>query len=264
MKKLILIKLGGSLITDKNNPFTANYAVLRKLCVEIKTISENQDYLFIVGHGSGSFGHTTAKLYQTQKGFLNEKSPFGMALVQDSAAQLNRIVVKQLLEEQVKAYSVSPSSSVVTKNGKIIRWSLEAIINLLEKGLLPVVYGDVVVDERRGCAITSTEILLNYLALNLKKDYRIEKIIYLGDTDGVWDENGEIIPIITPKIYEEMKKNFGSSKGIDVTGGMEHKMSEAVEIAKTGIEVIIANGNKPGILKKIVSGEKVGTVIKKT
>lgn len=255
-KKLILIKLGGSLITDKNNPFTPNLEEIDRLAKEIKKILVEGKYDLIIGNGSGSFGHVPAKLYQTQKGFVNDKSPYGQALVQDSASQINRIVVKKLLEEQVRAVSINPSSSAVTKNGKIINWYLKPLILLLNHSMLPVVYGDVVSDEEQGCAITSAETLLNYLAINLKKEYQIEKIIYLGDTDGVWDENHQIIPEITTKTYSVLQKNFGASRGIDITGGMEHKMSEAIKIASEGMEVVIANGKTPDILKKIINNEK--------
>jgi isopentenyl phosphate kinase len=265
MNQLILIKLGGSLITDKNNPFTPNLEVIERLAKEIKKILIAGKFNLIVGHGSGSFGHVTAKLYQTQKGFINDKSPYGAALVQDSASQLNRIVVKKFLEEQVRAVTISPSSSLTTKDGKISEWNLTPLLLLLKNKMLPIVYGDVVPDEKKGCTITSTEVLLNYLAINLKKVYQIEKIIYLGDTSGVWDENKKIIPLITPKTYISLQKNFGASRGIDVTGGMDHKMSEAIEIAKKGIEVVIANGKTTGILTKIIMKEKGDyTTIKNT
>lgn len=255
-KKLILVKLGGSLITDKNNPYKANMEIIERLAKEIKELIEPKKYHLIIGHGGGSFPHVPASLYQTQKGFINDKSPYGMALVQDSAAQLNRIVVKKFLEEEIKAVSINPSSSLTTKNGKIVEWFLRPLSLLLENKMLPVIYGDVVLDEEKGCSITSTEVLLNYLALNLDKEFAIKKIIYLGDTDGVWDENKKIIPIISSKTYVSLQKNFSVSSGIDVTGGMEHKMSEAVKIASLGIEVVIANGKTPDILQKIINNEK--------
>jgi isopentenyl phosphate kinase len=255
MNKLILIKLGGSLITNKNQPESPNLSVIKKLSQEINELINDKDKFFVIGHGSGSFAHVPAKQYETKKGFINEKSPFGMGLVQDSAAKLNRIVVKHLLESEINAYSINPSSALLTKNGKIVNWYLEPLKLLLKNKMIPVVYGDVVVDENQGCAIISTEVLLNYLALNLQKEYEIEKIIYLGCTDGAWDENQKTIPVITSKSYSSLQKHFGASGGIDVTGGMDHKMSEAMEIAKVGIHVVIANGNMPHILKKILNKE---------
>lgn len=255
-QKLILVKLGGSLITDKSKPETPRIEIIKKLAREIKEIQEEGKYGLIIGHGSGSFAHVPAKSYETKKGFVNEKSQYGMCLVQDSAAKLNRIIVQKFLEEQINVYSINPSSSILSAGGKIVDWYLNPLRKLLLYQVIPVVYGDVVLDENQGCAILSTEILLNYLARSLKNEYRIEKIIYLGITDGVWGENKKIIPKITTKDYCELQKCFGASGGIDVTGGMEHKMSEAMEIAKQGIEVVIGNGKTPGILSKILRGEK--------
>lgn len=261
MKKLILIKLGGSLITDKNKPETADMTVIKELANEIKEINDEKKYKLIIGHGSGSFAHVPAKQYQTKNGFINEKSPHGMVLVQDAAAKLNRIIVNSFIEEHIEAFSINPSSALVASSGKIIEWYLKPLLILLKNNILPVVYGDTVCDEKLGCTITSTEVLLNYLALNLKEEYKIEKLIYLGITDGVWDENKTTIPLITPETYLVMQKNFGVSHGIDATGGMEHKMSEAIAIAKTGVEVVIANGKVPGTLKKIINVEKVKCTI---
>lgn len=255
-KKLILIKLGGSLITDKNKPYTANFDVIENLAEEIREILKIGKNDLVIGHGGGSFPHVPAKLYQTQKGFMNDESAYGMALVQDSAAQLNRILVKKFLEAKIRAFSINPSSSLITENGVIIDWFLKPLEDVLKNNMLPIVYGDVVVDTKKGCTITSTEVLLNYLALNLKKEFQIEKIIYLGDTDGVWDENKKTIQEINSKMYLEMQKSFGASHGIDVTGGMEHKMSEAMKIVEKGIEVVVANGKTKGILIKIINGEK--------
>lgn len=263
-KKIFLIKLGGSLITDKNKPYTAKCDVIKQLASEIREILKTGKNDLVIGHGGGSFPHVPAKLYQIQKGFVNDESAYGMSLVQDSAAQLNRILVKKFLEAKIRAFSINPSSSLITENGKITEWYLNPLEKILKNKMLPVVYGDVVVDLKNGCSILSTEVLLNYLALNLKKEYQIEKIIYLGDTDGVWDENKKTISEINLKMYLEMQKSFGASKGIDVTGGMEHKMSEAMKIVKQGFEVVVANGKTKGILQKIINNEKGNyTTIKK-
>lgn len=256
MKKLVLVKLGGSLITDKSKPYVAKTDTIKRLAEEIKQIILSQECLIVVGHGGGSFPHVPAKLYQTQKGFINEKSRFGMALVQDAAAELNRIVVKQFLEAEMQAVSINPSSSLVANLGQIVNWYLSPIKMLIQSEIIPVVYGDVVLDKKLGCSILSTEVLLNYLALKLAKFFSVSGIIYLGDTQGVYDEKGRTIPVITPKSYAQLQKTFKASKGIDVTGGMEHKMSEAIKIAKRGIRVTIANGNEQGILEKIIHHKK--------
>ena len=61
-KKLVFLKLGGSLITDKNTPRTARIEVLQRVGIEIKSALEQDSSLqILLGHGSGSFGHFSGK-----------------------------------------------------------------------------------------------------------------------------------------------------------------------------------------------------------
>ena len=69
MRELTFIKLGGSLITDKTRPYTPRLDVLQLLAYEILDAQRATPGLPIVlGHGSGSFGHTAAKKHGTRQG----------------------------------------------------------------------------------------------------------------------------------------------------------------------------------------------------
>ena len=248
MKKLILIKLGGSVITDKGKPFTAKPGVIKRLAKEIKTAREKlgKDTLFLIGHGSGSFGHTTASKYQTQKGLINKDSIKGFSLTSETAVDINRIVLKELLRVGVPAVSFSPMS--FTYSNKIF---LEPILRSLELGFVPLVYGDVVFDIVKGFTIYSAEKTLSILAKKLRKDYKILKIIECGDTDGVYDQKGKTIPEINSKNFKKVNKWITGSKSTDVTGGMIHKVEESLRLSKeTNIKTLIINGNKKGSLFK--------------
>ncbi|MGA3021078.1 MAG: hypothetical protein ABSD68_03970, partial [Candidatus Micrarchaeales archaeon] len=65
MKNLVLVKLGGSLITDKTSPFTPNLDVIKRLAKEIHEAREEKGMSLIIGHGGGSFPHKPAKDYRT-------------------------------------------------------------------------------------------------------------------------------------------------------------------------------------------------------
>ena len=52
------------------------------------------------------------------------------------------------------------------------------------------------------------------------------------------------------------------SSGIDVTGGMLHKVKSLLELAKIGIESQVIDGKKPQTLKRALLGERnLGTII---
>ncbi len=64
---LTFLKLGGSLITDKDSPHTARPEILRRLADEIVAARQSNPAMqLLIGHGSGSFGHMPAKKYGTR------------------------------------------------------------------------------------------------------------------------------------------------------------------------------------------------------
>jgi len=257
MKPLVFIKIGGSLITDKNKPFSVKERALEIICEEVKKAQASGKQL-VVGHGAGSFAHVPAKKYQTHIGIINQESYRGIAEVADVAAQLNRIVIKALLNAGVNAVSISPISMMVARNHEIDSICTESIEESLRLGLLPVVYGDQILDREVGCTIFSTEKVLGYLALNLKKKgYKVERMIHCGQTNGVYDENGTTISLIKPDTINDYQKSIGGSGGTDVTGGMEHKVFETLELARQGIPGLIIDGIDKGSLSKAVEGEDV-------
>jgi len=265
MKNLILVKLGGSLITDKTKPFTPRLDVIKRLSKEIHEVREKKNLKMVVAHGGGSFPHKPAKDFKTQEGIINEKSYRGISLVQDAASRLNRIVVKSFIEVGENAVSVQPSAGLIAENGRIKNWCLESLKEMLKKNLLPVPYGDVALDIKKGCCIISTEEILNYLARELGS----KKIILVGITDGVFDKDpnrhpaANLIPEITSKNYKNIKKYLKGSGGIDVTGGMLHRVKRMFELTGFGVESQIINGEKEGNLKRALFGEKFGTIIKR-
>ena len=264
MQPIILIKIGGSLITDKTQEKTIKKTALATICQEIKKASSLGKKL-IVGHGTGSFAHYPAAQYQTHKGIINDQSEEGIAQVADVACQLNRIIVRQLIDIGVNAISVSPLTMMTAQNHKlsqICTHSLEQILNL---NLLPVVYGDQIIDEKIGCTIFSTEKVLAFIGLELKrKGYHIQRIIHCGQTDGVYDEKNQTIPLINSTNFSQYQKILTGSHGVDVTGGMLHKVKETLDLAQKGISGLIIDGIEHGSLSAAIAGKKVlGTIIEK-
>ncbi len=255
MDKLILIKLGGSVITDKRKPFTARPLVIKRLAKEIKVARKKlgKDTLFLIGHGGGSFPHVPANKYQTQKGFINKESIKGFCLTSDAAIDINRIVVKELLGVGLPVVSFSPMS--FSYNQKLF---LDPIVKSLKLGFMPIVYGDVIFTDKGGFTIFSGEKTLSNLARKLRKIYKIEKIVECGDTDGVYDAKGKTIGVINNKNFNKIRKDISGSKSTDVTGGMIHKVEESLKLAReTKIKTLIINGNRGGDLVKAILGKKV-------
>ena len=246
---MIIVKFGGSVITNKKRAFTARRKMISNLAGEIRGTKN-----VLVTHGSGSFGHFTAKKYMA-KGFTGKSGVLGSAKVSDAAARLNRIVVDELLEKNIPAVSFQPSSALFTQKGKIKSWNTQPVSFALKKGFVPVVYGDVSVDSSRGSSIVSTEDLILFLS----KKLRPRRVILCSDVDGVLVD-GIVVSKITMENFSDIKIHLGASAGVDVTGGMLQKVRRALEIARYA-DVLVINGKKKGTLRRALKGRNVGTRI---
>lgn len=263
-ENLQLLKLGGSLITDKAKPHAALPEVMRRLAREISAVLEETPSLqLILGHGSGSFGHVVARHYGTRKGVRTAEEWRGFREVWWEARALNLMFMDMLQEVGLAALVFPASAGAMADDGRVVDWSLAPIRSALKAGLLPVVYGDVVFDRTRGGTILSTEDLFDYLARQL----RPRRILLAGLEPGVWadyPERKRIIPEITSANMAEVLPAVKEADAVDVTGGMASKVGQSLELVDSvvGLEVLIFSGEETGALRRALSGEKVGTVIK--
>lgn len=259
---LAFLKLGGSLITDKNRAYTARGEVIAQLAEEVRASLRSEPSLrLVLGHGSGSFGHWAAAPYGTREGVKTDAEWRGYAEVAAAAARLNRIVTDAFLEAEVPVLSLQPSASIRCHDGELRHWDLRPIREALSRGLVPLIYGDVAFDEVRGGTIASTEDLFIYLA----DAFRPERILLLSRVPGVLDEDGEVIPCISPRTYSEWRDVLSRSRAVDVTGGMADKVSRMVELVQRHPEttVRILTGGQAGLLRRVLLGETgpMGTAI---
>ena len=261
---LQLLKLGGSLITDKSKAHTPRPAVIKRLAEEIAEAKRQYSALkLIVGNGAGSFGHVPAKRYGTREGVHTPAEWRGFVEVWREARVLNQIVMEILWESELPAMVFSPSASVTSDDGRILTWNLEPIKTALEAGLLPVIHGDVAFDVRRGGTILSTEDLFAHLARHL----RPKRILLAGIEAGVWADYPactRLVAEITPANWEALAASLGGSAGTDVTGGMASKVRQSLELVKEipGLEVRIFSGEEEGLIRRALGGEEVGTLIR--
>ncbi len=260
--KPIFLKLGGSLLTDKTGFEQVREDVLNRVAAEIASARlERPNLRLVLGHGSGSFGHVHASKHGTRQGVNTVEEWQGFAIVSDSALRLNRIVVHALLDKGVPAVSISPSASAVVQDGQVKYLGTASLTAALNAGLVPVIHGDVAFDQIRGGTILSTEEVMGYLIDALSP----RTILLAGETSGVYDEQGKVIPRITPQNFEEIKSALGGSRGADVTGGMAAKVQDVLDlaVAQPGMTVRIFGGLTDGAIKNMLLelSSSVGTVV---
>ena len=256
---LYLIKLGGSLITDKTRAQTARKEVIDRLSAEISQLSASGGASLLIGHGSGSFGHRAAAEHGIQQGVRSSEQRVGAGWTQRSAAILHGTVMQSLLEARVPAFSLSPSSFSTAAAGSLQSVWPEPMLMALDLGIVPVVHGDVILDRDRGASISSTESVFLALVPALASRGRfVQEIVWLGETDGVLDSKGAVIPEIDPDDIASLAAGIEGASGVDVTGGMRHRLETAETLARLGVTSWIGNGLEPGSLIRAVEGEAVG------
>ncbi len=248
---LTILKLGGSVITDKR----ADNGVVRVNEIQriAKEISGFKGKLIIV-HGAGSFGHPQAKKFS-----LNEEfNATGSIITHRSVKELCRMVVDILNENNICAVGVHPMCCMLADNGRIKTMFLDQINCMLERGIVPVLHGDVVMDSSLGTSVISGDQIVPYLAKQLKAS-----LLGIGSaTEGVLDDKSSTIPVITSKNFENVKKHIRGSENTDVTGGMLGKVQEMLDISdSTCTTSHIFDAGKPGNVERFLKGEKIGTAI---
>jgi len=255
LSELVFLKLGGSLITDKNREATAREEVIRRTAREIRSALEaNLDLRLLVGHGSGSFGHFVAQRH----GLLEEGPPNwqGYAETGAAATRLNRLVTDIFLAEGVPVVSTQPSASAHCRDGELVFMATEPIELTLHHGLVPLVYGDVALDEVRGCTIISTEQIFAYLAHHLEP----ARIVLAGEVAGVFtadplrDESAQLIPEISRHNFDQVEHKLAGSHGVDVTGGMLTKVRIMYALVqdRSELQVQLISGRQPGMIGRVL------------
>ncbi len=263
MADVIFLKLGGSLITDKTDVEVVREMILTRLAREIKQAREHHPTLnLVLGHGSGSFGHVAGAKYGTRQGVHTAEQWRGFAEVSSAASRLNRKVVAALLKAGVPAVSLQPSASAVCAGGQIEMLATKPVVMALHAGLVPVVFGDVAFDTVLGGTIISTEEVMMFLARQLRPVW----LLLAGETQGVFDQEGNVVPQITKKSLEGISAALGGSHGTDVTGGMASKVRSMLDLValQPQMKIRIFSGLEAGqVTKTLISPDvSTGTVIK--
>ncbi|MDQ4073917.1 MAG: isopentenyl phosphate kinase [Thermoproteota archaeon] len=259
---LIVIKLGGSVITYKNQPLAPNLEAIENIAKTIKDMIENHRVLIV--HGGGSFGHYWSVKYDMHTKPMPYPSE-GISIVHESMIKLNHIVVEKFLSNGLKPFSIPPSNYVF--NNLPCKDRISDLISMTRNNdLIPVTYGDVIHTSSGNFSILSGDTIMNLLSTSLKPQLSV----FTTSVDGIYDrlgDDGNLIPSILVGNGDVLSHDptiDNERMSFDVTGGMKRKMAESIKIVKEGIPVYLINGFQPERLLDIINNRNfVGTCIRK-
>jgi len=260
----VILKLGGSAITDKTAEATPKTEIINRLAEEIKRA--DLDELIIV-HGGGSFGHPSAAKYSLKEGYKEDPTQkLGFAECHHMMTVLNGLVMDALIWHEIPAVSVAPSSNFMTENGKIKYFDDSTLKAMAKMSFTPVLYGDAVLDEKLGFTVLSGDQLVAYMAVK----YKARKIVIGVDTDGLFDSDPKTNPAAKPyksltlAELKQIQPKLGKAAGTDVTGGMAGKIAELIPAVEAGVHVTITGATKGlSIFRALTDQSILGTEIEK-
>ena len=248
MKQLYIIKLGGSVITNKSqNKFEIFEDKIHQISSEIKKAKSQKQFSLIIIHGVGPFGHELVKQYNINNGVSSPLQFEGFQKTHESVCNLNKNITQLLSKQLPDIFPIMPLDIFTTDNKKINSANLDQIITALNNNKIPILFGDMVVDNSLTAAPLSGDTIACYLAKHLNA-----KFLFFGtDVDGVLgnnnNNNNKIIPELTKNNISKHLNQIQGSKHVDVTGGMKKKIDDITDYSAK-YTTYIFNLNKPNIL----------------
>ena len=238
---MILIKLGGSIITNKERPLSARRKTIENILKQIKKINEPK----IIVHGGGSYGHYWSVKYDmhTKPAKYDAR---GVAIVKNSMIELNKIILDIAVKNRINAYCLPPTDFM--NGNKSIKNKILTMNDISKSGLTPITFGDALWFGQKKSYILSGDVIMTTIAKVLKPRLSV----FVLNVDGVYSN------LKTKKLIYDFKKEKPtiSINKMDVTGGMTRKIAEAVKISRSGLNVFFTNGNKPQRITDAVTGKK--------
>lgn len=215
-----VLKLGGSVVTDKETPETVDEANLDALAGAIQGRTD-----LVVVHGGGSFGHHHASRHgvTTTDGTRDSE---GIRAIHGAMKRLNGAVVGALAVRDVPALPVHPLSTAHRDDAGDLALPTGQVETMLAEGFVPVLHGDAVAHGGEGATVVSGDELVVELATALDAD----RVGLCSAVPGVLDADGEVVPRV--EAFDDAADVLGGSDATDVTGGMAAKVR-----ALLGLEV---------------------------
>ncbi|QLG48225.1 isopentenyl phosphate kinase [Natrinema halophilum] len=220
---MMVLKLGGSVITEKERPETLDGESLERAADAIAAArADGLDDLIVV-HGGGSFGHHNASEHgvSTTNGTHDASA---ILEIHGAMKTLNQFVLSRLVDRDVQAVPVHPFSTAHRDVEARLEFPTEQVETMLAEGFVPVLHGDVIAHSGAGATVVSGDELVAELARALAAD----RVGLCSTVPGVLDENDAVVDRISD--FGSVASALGASEATDVTGGMAGKVRTLLDI----------------------------------
>ena len=258
-RKLTVMKLGGSLLTDKSTPYTVNNKVISAVAQEIKEcLDQNLIEDLIIVHGVGSFGHVPVFKHRLHLGFQHPEQLIAMSQTQHEMNEFRLKLTKRFIEHDLPVNLLHASSFCTSEKMEVAESFLQAIKGYVSIGMIPLIGGDMLFDSKMGFSVGSGDQIATLLA----KQFSAHQVIFVSDVEGVYttdpkkNPDAKIISSISVDRLEEIIAQTDNTPIGDVSGAMKGKLKVIKSLSKEivkGMTVILMSMKQYGNLKSVLS-----------
>ncbi len=247
--KVNVVKIGGSVITDKNKPFSLRYDVIKNIAREIALAYNKCRNRIVLIHGGGSFGHYVV---EEHRGLDSMESVLQTIWYM---RELNMIFTDYLHYYNVPGIPMDTHSIAFIDSGKL-EINTKPIRKAVDDNFIPVLYGDVIFTDSKPTILSGDEI-----AWYLAKELKPSRLLFVTSVKGVYNkdplkEGARLLYSISLKEIKDI--DMEKIHGYDVTGGMKKKLLLGMLYACEGIlEVLIFSGFVKDNVYKAICGYNI-------
>jgi len=251
-KERIVLKIGTSSLSYPNGKL--NYPRLEKLAMVISDIMNREKEVVLVSSGAVAVGAGRLKMQEPPEALVPRQ-----ALAAIGQAELIRIYQKSF-----DNYNQLVAQVLLTRDGledEERRNNARNTLNeLMGMKIIPII--------NENDTVSTAEIQFgdnDNLSARVAVLLEAGLLIILSDIDGLCSEDpknnhsAEIISVVT-EFTEEIEKLAASSNSAFSRGGMSTKLQAAKYCMNNGVDMAIINGNDPGNILSVISGQDIGTL----
>lgn len=265
MTETIVLKLGGSVVTDKGRTeYNLRTETVHKLLLSLKQFfTEKPISRLVLIHGAGGHIHHLAKTYALTTSCADNPTKLKHAQeVQQTCSRLSYEIASLAAEIDFPLRQIPTHEVATNSEGRFSSIDMERISKALATNTVPLLYGDMVPDAAYGLSICSGDTLITQLAPRVTAT----RVIYVSDIDGLYSEDpylnprAQLLENIAVDVLQSDSVRLSDSHNVDVTGGLAGKLKPAAELFKNTPSlrsIEICNGLKPGVLAAVLNKQPV-------
>ena len=249
MNHLIILKLGGSLITNKDRPLSPNIRAMRVVGRTISAfLRRNSCAKLILKQARAPYPQYYASKIHARTQTTNISTE-GVAKKSEAMIHLDSIVLRDFVREGVRCRTITASEILHGSERTVCRFASRELSSLLRIGCVPITFGDIITKPEGSSIISGDSI-----ALALARKLDVERVVFAMDVDGIYSN-----PHLKGAVVTELNTQrgiMGKERRFDVTGGIEFKIKVGFELARLGTDAFFVNGKNANRLESVLSGDQ--------